>query len=384
MSKPRELVSRLLWKLCRCIPVKKNRVVFCSFYGRGYSDSPKAICEALRRSGEKLELCWIVKDEQEARSLPADVRPIPYHGLARLKALASAKVWVDNCRKYESIKKKSQFYLQTWHGFALKRIEADVTPENLGADYIAGCKKDSLQCDLIVSGSRFMTGLYRRSFWYDGEVAETGTPRNDVFFAPTDAQHEKVCAALSLPKQRRLALYAPTFRADGGTDCYRLDAEGLRKAAEQSMGGDWTLLVRLHPNVAEQSKALYAYDGDRLLDATAYPDMQELLCAAELLITDYSSSMFDYALSGRPVVRYVPDLAAYAADRSFYFAPDALPFPSAEDSEALCRLISRLPPHPDGAQWRRFTEENGFCEDGRASERCAAIILARMRKETSK
>ena len=379
MPKPRELMSRLLWKLCRRIPVKRSRVVFCSFNGRGYSDSPKAICEELRKSGEALDLVWLVRDEKEAQSLPQGVRPAPYRGFARLKALASAKVWVDNCRKYETIKKRSQFYLQTWHGFALKRIEADVPPQHLDADYLAACKSDSEQCDLFISGSRFMTELYKRSFWYDGEVAETGTPRNDVFFGALDAQHGKVCDAFRLPRDRKLALYAPTFRADRGTECYRLDAEAVRSAAQERFGGAWSLLIRLHPNVAEQSMALYAYDGDKLIDATAYPDMQELLCAAELLITDYSSSMFDYALSGRPVVRYAPDLAAYAADRSFYFAPDALPFPAAEDSETLCRRILDLPEDADASAWRRFAEENGFCEDGHAAERCAAIILARIR-----
>ena len=383
MSNPRELASRLLWRLCKCIPVKNNRVVFCSFYGRGYSDSPKAICEALRNSGEKLDLCWIAKDEQAAQSLPDGVRPVPYHGFARLKALASARVWVDNCRKYENVKKKSQFYLQTWHGFTLKRLEADAPPESLGADYLAAAQRDAKQCDLMISGSRFMTELYKRGFWYSGEVAETGTPRCDVFFIPTDEQHERVCKALSLPPDRKLALYAPTFRADRGTESYRLDAEAVRKAAEARFGGEWSLLLRLHPNVAAQSEALYAYDGERLIDATAYPDMQELLCAAELLITDYSSVMFDFALTGRPVVRYAPDLAAYAADRSFYFAPDALPFPAAEDSAGLCGRISGLP-DGDNPDWRRFTEENGFCEDGKASERCAKIILARIRKETRK
>lgn len=375
MQKPRELAARLL---CGCVPVKNNRVVFSSFNGRGYSDSPKAICEALLRSGRALDLCWLVKNEREARSLPADVRPVSYRRFSRLRALASARVWVDNCRKYERVKKPAQFYLQTWHGFALKRIEADAPPESLGADYLAACKRDSAQCDLFVSGSRFMSGLFRNSFWYDGEIAETGTPRNDVLFTPTQALRRKVRAAFSLPQARRLALYAPTFRADGGTDCYRFDAERARRALEENLGGAWTLLIRLHPNAARQSGALYAYDAERLLDATAYPDMQELLCAAELLITDYSSSMFDYALTGRPVVRYVPDLAAYAGERSFYFSEAELPFPRAEDSAALVDLLKGLKPDAERQAWERFAAAQGFCEDGKASGRCAEIVLQKI------
>ena len=365
--------------LAKLLPVRKNRVVFSSYYGRGYSDSPKAICEALLASGQRLELCWLVKNETEAKSLPQGVRAVPNTGLAKLRALATARVWVDNCRKYETIKKPGQFYLQTWHGFALKRIERDAEA-HLEPDYIRACKSDAKQCDLIISGSRFMTGLYQTSFWYDGKVLETGTPRNDVFFAPKGETREKVCRTLGLDVGRRLALYAPTFRADRSTAAYCLDADRVRLACESRFGGAWTVLVRLHPNVADQSERLFAYDGVRVVDATMYPDMQELLVAAELLITDYSSSMFDYALSGRPVVRFTPDAAAYAGDRNFYFPLDRLPFPGADDNDALVQTILSLP--DENRAWADFAAENGFAEDGGAARRCADLILNLIKGET--
>ena len=378
MSKLRDLASKSMWQLCKLTPIKKNRIVFSSFNGGGYSDSPKAICEVLRQSGEDLELLWICKDEKAAASLPEGVKPVPYHGMKKLRALASSKIWVDNCRKYESLKRKKQIYMQTWHGFALKKIEQDVEA-HLEPEYIAACKKDSAQIDVIVSGSGFMTKLYREKFWYHGAVLNTGTPRNDVFYQDHANMHERVCKALGLPADRKLALYAPTFRGDKNTDAYRLDAEMVRRKAAENFKGDWTVLIRLHPNVAHQSGNLFDYDGDHVVDATAYPDMAELLCAANLLISDYSSTMFDYALTGKPIVQFATDIEEYTKDRDFYFALDQLPFPLARSNEELEKILTDLQPLQNSPAWAEFARENEFCEDGQASVRCAALILQQIK-----
>lgn len=369
------LFSSAFWVLCKLLPVHKNRIVFCSFYGRGYSDSPKAIADALLQSNS--ELLWLVSTPEEAASLPAGIRPVPYRGWRRILALSTAKVWVDNCRKYDRYKKKNQLYLQTWHGFALKKIEADAA-STLDDVYVRACKLDSSHCDLIVSGSRFMTDLYHRSFWYDGPVENFGTPRNDCFFSDCSAVHSAVLQKLGLPDTQRLVLYAPTFRADGSLTHYSLDAPQLLRACAARFGGSWSCLIRLHPNIAHQSKELFPYDGTTILDATAYPDMAELLIAADVLITDYSSSMFDFALSGKPCFQFATDIADYRQDRSFNFPLDALPFALAEDNAQLCAAIQGYDPETAHEKWNQFALENGICEDGHASQRCAQWILDHM------
>ena len=361
-------------------PIQKNRVVFSSYGGRGYSDSPKAICEVLRQSGEDMDLVWLCKDEDAVKTLPEGVRAVPSTGLKKIRAMASAKVWVDNSRKYDANKKKSQIYMQTWHGFALKKIEQDAE-RVLEHSYVEAAKHDSAQCDVIVSGSGFMTKLFRESFWYSGAVMNTGTPRNDIFYTDHAILHAKVCKVLGLPEDRKLALYAPTFRDDHSVDAYRLDASMVRRKCEENFKGEWTVLIRLHPNVAAQSAELFSYDGDRLVNATDYPDMQELLCAAGLLITDYSSSMFDYALTGKPVVRFATDIEAYQKDRDFYFPLDQLPFPLARSNEELEKILTDLQPLWTSQGWAEFSRQNEFCEDGQASVRCAAIILQQIKKE---
>ena len=360
-------------------PVRKNRVVFCSFYGNGYSDSPKAICDVLLQSGEALDLIWLCRDEAAAATLPAGVRAVPNRGMKKLRALASAGIWVDNCRKYENMKRKNQFYLQTWHGFALKRLERDAEA-SLEPAYLEACKRDAAQCDLMISGSGFMTKLYGSSFWFSGAVLNTGTPRNDIFYRDHAALRAKVRDALGLTEDRKLALYAPTFRGDHATEVYRLDTEMVRRKCEENFQGEWTVLIRLHPNVANQSGNLFSYDGDRLVDATAYPDMQELLCAADLLITDYSSSLFDYALTGKPIVQFATDIESYRRDRDFYFNLEDLPFPLARSNEELEKLLTDLQPLWTSPAWAEFARENEFCEDGQASVRCAALILQQIKK----
>ena len=157
----------------------------------------------------------------------------------------------------------------------------------------------------------------------------------------------------------------------------------FREIAE-TFQGEWTVLIRLHPNVASQSADLFAYDGKTVLDATEYPDMMELLCAADLLITDYSSSMFDYALTGKPIVQFATDIEAYRKDRDFYFPLDSLPFPLARSNEELEQILTDLQPLWTSPAWAEFSRANDFCEDGNASVRCAAIIIQQLEKRNAK
>lgn len=367
-----------LWCLSLPLPVDKKKVVFCSYYGRGYSDNPKAIAQAMLDAGTDAKLCWLVKDEKEAATLPKGIIPVPYDSPRRIFCLATARVWVDNSRKYDRFKKKNQFYLQTWHGFALKRIEKDAI-DALPGDYERGALKDSGHTDLLLSNSTYMTNVLRRCYWYEGEIAPYGSPRNDVFFHPDPAVQKKVREKLGLPEDRKLLLYAPTFRVDkGATDIYGMDALGAREACEKRFGGHWSVLIRLHPNVAAKSQGLFPYDGDKVLDATMYPDMQELLCATDLLITDYSSSIFDYALSGKPCMQFALDMEAYRKDRNFYVPLDQLPFPLATNNAELIAAIAHFDVDAYNARWDAFRSAQGFTEDGCASRRCAQWIEAHL------
>ena len=374
----KEVLIRTLWKVFGTLPLERNAVLFSSFDGRGYSDSPKAIAQALLDSGADVKLYWLVKSQKEAESLPAKIVPVDRNDkLAMIRAYATSRVWVNNCRQFARNKRKGQFYLQTWHGFALKMIEKDAE-QALPEEYLHMCRHDGSTTDLMVSGSTFMSDLYRRSFWFDGKVAAFGTPRNDIFFQDNAHLQKKIRDILTLPDNRKLILYAPTFRADHSLDAYALDTERLLHSCQQRFGGDWTVLVRLHPGIADKSAGLFPYDGLNIVDATAYPDMQELLAGIDLLITDYSSSMFDYALSGKPCIQFALDIDEYKKDRNFYFPIQNLPFPLAQSNDELQALILSYDADQWAEHWEAFKRQNGFCEDGRASQRCAEWILSKL------
>ncbi len=373
----RKAASAGMWAFGRVLPIQKNKIVISSYYGRGYGDNSKAIVEELLKRKCDLDIVWMVNDDAAAKTLPPGVRPARNTLWNRIYELCTAKVWIDNCRKGARVKKSGQWYLQTWHGFALKRIEKDAAA-SLPADYAQYAGRDSAQTDLIVSNSALMTKIYKESFWYSGEVLEFGSPRNDIFFAPEENVKEKVRTALGVPEGYSMVLYAPTFRADGSMDAYAVNYARLQRALGQRFGGQWVVLIRLHPNVMSKAKDL-DIDGINTIDATRYDDMQELLAASDVVISDYSSLMFDFGLTKRPCFQFATDIAAYEKDRNFYFPLSKMPFPLAESNNALESAIQNWKQEEAGSAWDAFCAEFGICEDGKASAHCADWILEKMK-----
>lgn len=373
----KKIGTAFAWLFCRLLPINPRKIVVSNYYGRGFGDNPKAIVQELLRRNADVEIVWLTNGEHAAGSLPEGVKACPYDSLRRIYELSTAKVWIDNCRKGARFKKPGQIYLQTWHGFALKRIERDVA-DKLPDDYPAYAERDSAQTDLIVSCSRFMTEIYRKSFWYNGEILEFGAPRNDLLCSDADRPDQKVRSALGIPDSRRIVLYAPTFRADGSLDAYNLDYARLCKSCEERFGGRFTAAIRLHPNVAKSAGALH-YDGEITFNASPYEDMQELLAAADVIITDYSSLMFDFCLTRRPCFQFAIDIEQYRADRNFYFPLDALPFPLATSNDELAEKIAAFDEAEYASKIDGFIREVGLCVDGRGSERCADWILDKMK-----
>ena len=372
----RRLGAKSIWTLCRLLPVRKNKVVFSHFGGKGFGDNPKAIAKELLKSGENLDLVWVVSDV--TTPMPKGIRVCRYGSVQAAKELSTARVWVNDSRGGAHYKRKKQYYMQTWHGFALKCIERSA--KNLPQTYVEQGKRDSAQTDVIVSNSAFMTKIYKEDFWYDGVVEEFGSPRNDIFFRDNEALHREILETFGIEEDRKLLLYAPTFRDDGSMEAYRIEIDQVLAACQKRFGGKWSALMRLHPNVAKQSAGLFAYEQGRIVDATAWADMQELLATVDLLITDYSSSMFDFILRDKPCIRFATDLEQYRALRNFYFPLEALPMPLAQSNDELCALLESYDSSQDAQRRQVFMKENGFCEDGEASRRCAQWILSRIKE----
>ena len=362
----------------RLLPVDSRKIVFSSYYGKGFGDNLRPVAEELLRRDNSLKLIWLTGDQTAEDSLGDGIRACPYNSIRRGIELGTAKVWVDNCRKETAPKKKTkQHYIQTWHGFALKRIERDAA-EVLPEWYINSAKRDAQQTSLMVSDSRFMTEIFQKSFWYDGPVAEYGAPRNDMLIRGDSEQQKKVRRALGLPAEQKLVLYAPTFRADHSLAPYSVDFPRLKKTCEERFGGEFSVLIRLHPNVASLAEEFI--QRSKVVDVTDYTDPQELLAASDVLVTDYSSIMFDFMLTGRPCFQYASDIAAYRNDRNFYFALDQLPFPLAEDNDHLEQEVLGFSQEEYQDRVQHFIREMGIVTDGRGAERCADWILEQIKR----
>lgn len=363
----KEFRHKIILAFWLSMPIQNNKILLWANNFTSYGDSPKYIAEfLLKHYSGKYDLVWVFeKGKTPPLDMPCGIRTVNYFSVEYLREICTAKIIICNTRtsQYHYFnKRKGQYYIQTWHSsLRLKRIEGDAP--NLPTDYVAVAKKDSKKIDLLLSGCAFSTDIYKRAFWYDGEVLECGTPRCDVFFCDTSSVREKVFHFFGLDNDEKLALYAPTFRSDKKADLYGMDFSTLRFA----LGERWRIGCRLHPNLNAEVN-----DGV-CIPMSSYPDMQELLVACDLLITDYSSSMFDMAVASKACVLYVPDLESYCQnERGLYFEPDELPFRKAANMEELCNIVECLDNVCD--DYKAFLDKIGSYEDGHATERVCERI----------
>lgn len=317
----------------RVLGVKPNRVFFSSFKGKAYSDSPRFISEALHRLRPDVEIVWQLADPASA---PEYVRAVRPHTLRALAMIASSRWIVDNFNRPQyMLLFRGQSYMQTWHGDrGFKKMLFDMDP---AAGY-----PDGGQITLALSGSEFGTKNYRSAFRYEGPVLQLGMPRNDRLVHPDEAEIAAIRARLGIPDGARVMLYAPTFRDATSGQAQRAGFD-LRRALsrlEAATGTRWVCLTRAH----DQNLSIDAGDSaGAVRDVTRYPEMSDLLLAADLLITDYSSSAGDFILLDRPVILYQPDLAEFTSgDRDMYFDLRACPYARAESPEALDALLDSV------------------------------------------
>ncbi len=389
-EKIRQIQTRLALKrrisvVFRFFPVRRNKVVFDNFSGRGYGDDPKYICEALHRKDQALDLVWLLErgDEPEKNSIPKWVRTVPYGSLAALYELSTAGVWVDNVKtSYKPRKRKGQFYLQAWHScLGLKKNEEDAE-KVLPAAYLKNSQHDASVTDLMYSNNDFRRERYRKAYYYNGTVLKCSVPRCSVLFRGRERADRKVREFFSIPPEKRIVLYAPTFRADKDVSVYQFNycrcLDLLKKHYSRFMGlqkeSGFIMLLRLHPGVAEKSGGFH-YDDD-VKNATMYPDMQELLAAADVLISDYSACIFDAVFVRKPVFLYTPDLAEYSgSDRGLYFEQKELPFTFNESEESLEQSVKSFCYKIYVKKCDEFCTRIGLEEDGKGDDYIADLLL---------
>ena len=235
--------------------------------------------------------------------------------------------------------------------------------------------KDSKNADLFISNSNWETKLYKKSFWYSGEILEKGLPRNDILINTLNHEiiKQKVYENLGIKSDVNILLYAPTFRKDYNVESYDINIENLINTLEKNTNNKWISLIRLHPNITEKSKSL-KYN-KKIFDVSNYSDLNELLISAKVLITDYSSLMFEFGYLKKPVYIYASDIDEYISDRGFMFDFNELPFPLSTNNEELIKNILNFNNSKYIKDLKKFYKSVGLNETGESSKEVVKIIL---------
>ena len=363
----------LAYKVFRRLPVKPGLAVFESHMGKQYSDSPRYIYEAAVAAGlDRLGLDPVWSYARRTDGFPTDVRLVRRDSWRYHLDLARAEFWVDNQGFPRAFaRRRETTYVQTWHGTPLKRMGFDSPAlERAGAGVRRQQRAMVKRWSALLVPSEYFVETFVKSYGYQGRLVRKGLPRNDLLVRGADEAWVRAKKReLGLPTDRRLVLYCPTFRDRarrlGTSYVLPLDLEPMRR----ELGGDVHLLLR--PHYLDNYKLSPRF-APFATDVSRHHDVTELMLLADVLVTDYSSVMFDFANSGKPMVFYTYDYQDYVRDeRGTYFdLPDVAPGPMVATHDELVQALRSVDDDVDRYRERYAAFRDRFCtyESGHAAE----------------
>lgn len=227
--------------------------------------------------------------------------------------------------------------------------------------------------DVMISNCDFETNVYRKSLLFNKEIILTGHPRNDIFFQDNKALKKMVKERIGVPEHKKIALYIPSFRDNLRIDCFNLDCERLKTSLEHRTGESWEILTKFHHQNLLKLKYLNNQMNNQH-DISFYPDTQELLYTADIIISDYSSCMFDFMFTRKPCFIYATDIERYNTERGFYFPLESTPFPIAKNNDEMEENIKNFNKQKYINKVEEFLASRDVLEDGKASQRVVEIL----------
>lgn len=350
--------------LIRLVPLRKKWILFSSFYGQHYSDGPKAISEYLHDNCSDLQLYWAFS-KKEHHVLPEYVKPVymnsfRYYIVKTLSKYIISNVYVQTTLTSPTNKalmarihlklsnRKRQVTITTWHGTPLKKIGNDA----VNSDYTGFiCNKPFY----YVVGNKYERDIMMRITQNNLIPLEWGNPRNAFLLTQTDKDIESQKIKLNIPVTTKVILYAPTFRTSYGsknenvfnsgvTQIEQLNIEELSKVLSRKFGGgEWILICRFHNNVENYinwDQITKIYNG-LVINGNVLEDINDYYRATDVLITDYSSVMFDFMQTKRPIFLFCHDIENYSRnERGMYMQIGELPFSISKNYNDFANSIS--------------------------------------------
>lgn len=394
MSILKKITCKFLESVLRIVPIDNKMILF---YSLGmYGDNPKYISEKLHELYPDIIIFWEIKKGANLKDIPDYVRilmPNTFsycYYLNRCCCIVDAGAGSLYNSKYEIVLKlrrflfynSKQYHFSTWHGNPIKTIGADI-PEH----YFWNEKTFSPSSNTLIADSDYIKDIFNKAFLHKIPILNIGTPRNDILFNTSLTDKSSIKKKLGLPIDKKIILYAPTWRnsiEDSGIIQLReMDIEKLLNTLGSKFGGEWVFVMRLHAIVMREiiNKGIISTINDRIIDGNKYAEMAEYLFTTDVLLTDFSGSIYDVALTDKPCFLYAHDLEKYKKDRGFYTPLSFFPYSFANDFESLLSDIMNYDRESSESKRQAFLKKIGSSNDGHASERCVAKILEIVNKK---
>ncbi|MFE6166455.1 CDP-glycerol glycerophosphotransferase family protein [Viridibacillus arvi] len=301
-------------------PLNEKKIVFESFLGKNYADSPKYIYEYMVKHYPEYEFIWSFNETNH--DIPGNAKQVKRLSLAYYYHMATAKYWVNNMRQPLHLQKREgNVFLQTWHGTPLKKLVFDMNEVySANPKYKQQFYEQSRLWDYLIAANSYSSDIFKSAFKFDKVMLEDGYPRNDTLYINNNSDYiTKMKTKLNIPLDKKVILYAPTWRDDEFYEPgkYKFNLKFDLQKLQEKLGDEYVILLRMHYFIADDLN-IDGYEGF-VYNMSKYDDIAELYLISDILITDYSSVFFDYSNLRRPILFYTYDLEKYRDQlRGFY------------------------------------------------------------------
>lgn len=378
-----KIIYKAVFKFFGFFPSNKKMIIFESYLGKQFSCNPRAIYEYINLHYPDYKLYWSIDPRYESAFLDKDLNIIHRFSLKWLFKMTRARYWVFNSRAPSWVPKpKHTVYLQTWHGTPLKKLANDMEevhmPGTTTKKYKQNFLNETKRWDFLISPNNYSTNHFKSAFSFENQILETGYPRNDYLFTHNNlGTINSIKEKLNLPKNKKIILYAPTWRDDEYHQVgkYKFDLKLDLTLLKKELGQEYIILLRMHYLIADKVD-LTGYE-DFVYNVTSHEDIRDLYLISDVLLTDYSSVIFDFANLKRPMIFFVYDIDSYRDKlRGFYFnIEENAPGPLVKNNQDLLRAILNSNYILEGYNYTLFF--NRFCnlESGESTKKVVKKVF---------
>ena len=372
----KKISSFAIRRLAKTLPIDENKIVFVTSRG-SYNCNPRFIADEVIKRKLPYKLVWVIRKEnlKHSHQYPKELKLVLRDSYEFYQEIDNS----INLYYMGFVKRPQQILIETWHGsLGIKRFETTDDKK-----WVRFAEKCGVETDYIISNSSFEDELFNKYFWTNAKNKRFGHARNDILIgkgAEWEEKREKIIHEVRerfhIDEDIKVALYAPTFRENTELfEPYNINYMRLAKSLKKRFGGKWIIISRLHFTMRKKAKKYIENHLSCVIDGSDYSDIQDLMLVADVGITDYSSWIYDYILTGKPGFIYAVDLREYYSERGFYYSLDTTPFQIAESDYELEKNILNYDETSYQEKRKAFICEKGCMEDGYASERIVNMIM---------